>query len=259
MHIRAWGGGAIAYGGTQSQTWLKRLSIREEYTCQCCFLSSSYPLSPRLCPHVLLKMQFGSMLRCHWRTMHACVVSSSVTSDFVTPWTVVSARLLCPWNFPGRILEWIAISSSRGSSQPREWSHVSCVGKWVLYHWATWEAFDELQDCPKSQSLTVLCWKGWWESNTHTKSKENKKMAQPSWKGIRQDLAKPQVHSPFDPAIPIPGISVNSTLVKNTQRLFQEVLYIITLYMIISPSKELLKRLELIPQMRAMWQWEEVT
>ena len=42
-----------------------------------------------------------------------------------------------------RILEWVAISFSRGSSQPRDWTHVSCVsciGRWILYHWATWEA-----------------------------------------------------------------------------------------------------------------------
>ena len=37
-----------------------------------------------------------------------------------------------------RILEWVAISSSRGSSQPRGQTHtscVSCIGRWVLYHW----------------------------------------------------------------------------------------------------------------------------
>ena len=35
-----------------------------------------------------------------------------------------------------RILEWVAISTSRGSSQPRDQtliSHVSCTGKWVIY------------------------------------------------------------------------------------------------------------------------------
>ena len=35
--------------------------------------------------------------------------------------------------------------SSRGSPQPRHWtcvSHVSCIGKWVLYHRATWEALE---------------------------------------------------------------------------------------------------------------------
>ena len=36
-----------------------------------------------------------------------------------------------------RILEWGAMPSSRGSSQPRDWtlvSYVSCIGRWVLYH-----------------------------------------------------------------------------------------------------------------------------
>ena len=38
-----------------------------------------------------------------------------------------------------RILEWIAISFSRGSSQPRDRTQVSCVsciGRQILYHWA---------------------------------------------------------------------------------------------------------------------------
>ena len=36
-----------------------------------------------------------------------------------------------------RILEWVAMPSSRGTSTPREWtciSSVSCIGKHVLYH-----------------------------------------------------------------------------------------------------------------------------
>ena len=36
-----------------------------------------------------------------------------------------------------RILEWVVISSSRGSSQPRDRtrvSYVSCIGRRVLYH-----------------------------------------------------------------------------------------------------------------------------
>ena len=42
-----------------------------------------------------------------------------------------------------RLLEWVAISSSRGSSRPRDWncvSYVSCISRQILYHWATWEA-----------------------------------------------------------------------------------------------------------------------
>ena len=36
-----------------------------------------------------------------------------------------------------RILEWVAISSSRGSSRPGDRTHVSCIsweGRWILYH-----------------------------------------------------------------------------------------------------------------------------
>ena len=39
-----------------------------------------------------------------------------------------------------RILEWAAMPSSGGSSWPRNRSCVSCTGRWVLHHWATWEA-----------------------------------------------------------------------------------------------------------------------
>ena len=37
-----------------------------------------------------------------------------------------------------RILEWVAIFSSRGSSWPRDWTHVfciSCTGRQILYQW----------------------------------------------------------------------------------------------------------------------------
>ena len=42
-----------------------------------------------------------------------------------------------------RILEWVAMPSSRGSFWPRDWtciSCVSCIRRQILYHWATWEA-----------------------------------------------------------------------------------------------------------------------
>ena len=42
--------------------------------------------------------------------------------------------------FQARVLEWVATAFSRGSSRPRDWTHISCIGRWVLYHWATREA-----------------------------------------------------------------------------------------------------------------------
>ena len=39
-----------------------------------------------------------------------------------------------------RILEWVAISFSRGSSQPRDWTQVSCIAGRCFNLWATREA-----------------------------------------------------------------------------------------------------------------------
>ena len=39
-----------------------------------------------------------------------------------------------------RILEWAAISFSRGSSQSGDQTRVSCIGRWIPNHQATWEA-----------------------------------------------------------------------------------------------------------------------
>ena len=47
--------------------------------------------------------------------------------------------------FQARILKWAAIWYSRGSSWPRDQTHVSCVsyiGRQILYHWATWKSTD---------------------------------------------------------------------------------------------------------------------
>ena len=35
-----------------------------------------------------------------------------------------------------RILEWVAISSSTGSSQPRDQTRISCIGRQILYRWS---------------------------------------------------------------------------------------------------------------------------
>ena len=49
-------------------------------------------------------------------------------------------RLLCPWDSPGKIPEWVVISFSRGSSQPRDWTQVSHIAGRGFNLWATREA-----------------------------------------------------------------------------------------------------------------------
>ena len=69
----------------------------------------------------------------------ASVLSSSLVSSLCAHLVAQSCPTLCdpldcslPGSsvhgiFQGRILEWVAISSSRGSSQPRDWTCFSCV------------------------------------------------------------------------------------------------------------------------------------
>ena len=42
--------------------------------------------------------------------------------------------------FQARILQWVSISFSRGSSQPRDWTRVSCTAGRFFTDWATREA-----------------------------------------------------------------------------------------------------------------------
>ena len=94
------------------------------------------------------------MLHLHYIRLHpslcvcvcvcaVCLLRYSVMSNSLLPHGLQPIRLLCPWNFPGKILEGVAISYSKGSSQPRDRTHISCVsciGRQILQHWATSEA-----------------------------------------------------------------------------------------------------------------------
>ena len=54
---------------------------------------------------------------------------------FASPWTVQSLEFS-----QARILEWVAFPFSRGSSQPRDWTQVSCIAGRFFTSWATREA-----------------------------------------------------------------------------------------------------------------------
>ena len=79
---------------------------------------------------------------------YTCVRAQSLSCVRLsaTPWTVACQAPL-PMGFPGRNTGMVAISSSRGSSQPRDCTCVSCIGRWILYHQATWEGPDLTHVC----------------------------------------------------------------------------------------------------------------
>ena len=76
-----------------------------------------------------------------WDTNKACVLRHfHHVWLFVTLWTIARQTPLSIGILQARILEWVAMPSSRGSSQPRDWTHisyVSCIDSLILYHWAT--------------------------------------------------------------------------------------------------------------------------
>ena len=62
-----------------------------------------------------------------------------------------------------RILQWVAMSSSRGSSQPRDWIRVSSTASRFFTIWATWEAHSDewmasitLEDFPYFDGLILF-------------------------------------------------------------------------------------------------------
>ena len=70
--------------------------------------------------------------------MNACTLSHfSHVGLLVTLWAVAPQPSSVHEVLQGRTLEWVAMPSSRGSSQPRDQTHisyVSCIGRQFLYH-----------------------------------------------------------------------------------------------------------------------------
>ena len=73
--------------------------------------------------------------------LYVCVLSShSVVSDSLQPMDCSPPGSSVYGILQARTLKWVATSSSRRSSRPRDWIHVSCTGRWALHCWATREA-----------------------------------------------------------------------------------------------------------------------
>ena len=60
----------------------------------------------------------GGEISVSWR--ESCMLSRSVVSNSATPWTAAPQAPLSMEILQARILEWVAMPSSRESSQPRD-------------------------------------------------------------------------------------------------------------------------------------------
>ena len=83
----------------------------------------------------------------HFVTMHACMLGCfSCVQLFATPWSPLGSP--AHGILQARILEWVVVPSSRGSSQPRDqtcFSSVSCIGSRCFTTSATWKAIHHMK------------------------------------------------------------------------------------------------------------------
>ena len=77
-----------------------------------------------------------------WSYTLICMHNCSILSNSCNPKDCSPPGSFVHGLSQARIPEWVVISSSRGSSWPSNqtcMSYIFCIGKQILYHWATWE------------------------------------------------------------------------------------------------------------------------
>ena len=107
-------------------------------------LLASKDYKDRACFHLPSSCLYN---KCGLKTKLGCSAGTQSTNHAVLCWVAQACPTLvrCPKDCspPGssvrgllqaRTLEWVAMPSSRGSSWPRDWTRVSFIGRWILYH-----------------------------------------------------------------------------------------------------------------------------
>ena len=87
-----------------------------------------------------LELLICCLWECKMVCVHMCVFSCSVVSDSLQPMDCSPPGSSVHGILPARIRKWVAIPFSRGSSQPRNWTQVSCITGSFLTNWAMREA-----------------------------------------------------------------------------------------------------------------------
>ena len=113
MDRRAWG--ATVHRVTKSRTWPSKWA----HVC------------------VLTKPQIFAVMTTDLNIfIWLCVNHSVLSNSLWPPWTAACQAPLSMGILQARILEWVAMPSSRGSSQPRDQTHVSCIAGGFFTIWA---------------------------------------------------------------------------------------------------------------------------
>ena len=100
---------------------------------EACFLPT--PLPQPLATTIQLSASMSSSISC-------CCLVAKLCRTLVTPMDYSPPGSSGHGISQARILERVAISYSRRSSWCSDWTCVSFIGRWILYHWATREALN---------------------------------------------------------------------------------------------------------------------
>ena len=105
---------------------------------------------------VIVLIVFGKKLRLtgvtHLENNMCSVVSLCDPIDYSPPGFSVHGII------QERILEWVAISSSKVSSRARDRTCISCIfctSRWILYYCDIWEAPRKWQEYPRSSTQAI--------------------------------------------------------------------------------------------------------
>ena len=102
-----------------------------------------------------------------WGFVIKLLFSCQVMSDpFVIPMNCCLPGYSVYGISQARIPEWVAISYSKASSQPRDQTCISCISRWILYHWATSEDPCDKVDIEKNEKSISTAFRLYWQKET---------------------------------------------------------------------------------------------
>ena len=95
--------------------------------------------------------------------MRACTQSFNHVQLFATLWTVAHQAPLSMEFSRQEYWSQLSFPTPEDLPWPRDWTHVSCIsciGRQILYHWASWKALFLKDICRKTLLiyLSTLCW-----------------------------------------------------------------------------------------------------
>ena len=115
---------------------IKMWSIREETK-----VTKFWRLESKWTSGNHLSRKISRSLKWDWENLKPTLVYTAAAAKSLqscpTPCDPIDGSPLgspIPGILQARTLEWVAVSSSRGSSQPRDQTCVSCIGRQILYH-----------------------------------------------------------------------------------------------------------------------------